>query len=751
MSSNIGLPGSGTSRAGTAAESRPSRAAERRSRNGVPAFDAVLERTLRNSREVRQTDAARATHDTRDRQADRGRANDAGPTERASREPQAVRTTENDRRNDVANDRGAARDAAGRAGAGESHDAGAQTGSADAERDVARETERMLLATSRAAGDLSRPTPGAGTAAPQPAASRLGAADVAGADTAGADAATAPVDHAGRLAAAVAPPPVTPAAQPTPPQPEDAVEVTEAAAATAAGAVDGEAAAVGATAAHTTTRAIARRRAERGGVERSTDELVPELRDRLERVMARMQAEYGVQVQVVETLRSQARQDALHAQGRTAPGPVVTWTRHSRHSEGRAVDVMLNGGYDDTAAFATLQRVAREEGLHTLGARDPGHMELPGSAGRAPAVAGGGNGKTVDFVALSDLVAEAGASIGDLRVTDAESVATPANPAAARAASPTHTQAPGAIARVAAVAPLARVATVATVARVAAPGAVGNAAGTKRARPASAGGARVAASVDEGRGAERTAAAADRPVVASTTHDAERTSSANVVAGAAARGPQTAAMARRDSDRDEQAGSAPVTETAGRAELLGAEPAPLPARAPMHDGRTAAVGGTSAADALARLDHIAELRDGAAARPLTHLTLTLDGVAGQEDRIRVNMRGSQLGAVLELSDAGLRSQVATHIGELQQALDQRGLDTQALQVRRATMAGPESLDLARVAGATLERESARTGGNTNFGQSSTPQRGRDERSSTDGSPRDPSFRQRSRREPKGDR
>lgn len=37
--------------------------------------------------------------------------------------------------------------------------------------------------------------------------------------------------------------------------------------------------------------------------------------------------------------RTQAEQDALYAQGRTKPGPVVTWTRNSNHIGGRAVDV----------------------------------------------------------------------------------------------------------------------------------------------------------------------------------------------------------------------------------------------------------------------------------------------------------------------------------------------------------------------------------------------------------------------------
>ncbi|MCA0375370.1 MAG: M15 family metallopeptidase [Gemmatimonadetes bacterium] len=113
--------------------------------------------------------------------------------------------------------------------------------------------------------------------------------------------------------------------------------------------------------------------------------LDPELQARLAKVMQRMQDEFGHDVQVVETVRSQDRQDWLFAQGRTRGGPVVTWTRDSAHTQGAAVDVMIDGGYTNRDAFALLQRVAREEGLRTLGDRDPGHLELqgPGTPGFA--------------------------------------------------------------------------------------------------------------------------------------------------------------------------------------------------------------------------------------------------------------------------------------------------------------------------------------------------------------------------------
>ncbi|MFN5582664.1 MAG: hypothetical protein ACK5BA_09175, partial [Gemmatimonas sp.] len=71
----------------------------------------------------------------------------------------------------------------------------------------------------------------------------------------------------------------------------------------------------------------------------------------------------------METTRSQERQDWLFEQGRTRGGPVVTWTRDSAHTRGAAVDVMIDSTWDNPAGYARLQRIAREEGLRTLGMR----------------------------------------------------------------------------------------------------------------------------------------------------------------------------------------------------------------------------------------------------------------------------------------------------------------------------------------------------------------------------------------------
>lgn len=47
-----------------------------------------------------------------------------------------------------------------------------------------------------------------------------------------------------------------------------------------------------------------------------------------------------VDFSVLEGVRTLERQRELYAQGRTAPGKVVTWTMKSKHIDGKAVDLV---------------------------------------------------------------------------------------------------------------------------------------------------------------------------------------------------------------------------------------------------------------------------------------------------------------------------------------------------------------------------------------------------------------------------
>ncbi|HVX42069.1 MAG TPA: M15 family metallopeptidase, partial [Gemmatimonadaceae bacterium] len=184
---------------------------------------------------------------------------------------------------------------------------------------------------------------------------------------------------------------------------------------------------------------------------RSIAALDPQLQAKLARVIQRVQDETGHTVQVAETYRSQTRQNALYEQGRETTGPVVTWTLNSKHTQGRAVDVVLDGGSAGPDAYAALQRIAREEGLRTLGARDPGHLELPGNA---PAAA---NASALIPTAPADAT-----GAGQVPITNLAKLAQIAQVAVDSTPAPSPR-----VARVAQVASVATVANVAQPARVA--------------------------------------------------------------------------------------------------------------------------------------------------------------------------------------------------------------------------------------------------------------------------------------------
>lgn len=48
----------------------------------------------------------------------------------------------------------------------------------------------------------------------------------------------------------------------------------------------------------------------------------------------------NVDFSVIEGVRTVERQRELFAQGRSAPGQIVTWTMHSKHIDGNAIDLL---------------------------------------------------------------------------------------------------------------------------------------------------------------------------------------------------------------------------------------------------------------------------------------------------------------------------------------------------------------------------------------------------------------------------
>ena len=94
------------------------------------------------------------------------------------------------------------------------------------------------------------------------------------------------------------------------------------------------------------------------------EQLSPKTKELALEFLARCEAE-GLPVQITETYRTQERQNALYEQGRSLPGPIVTWTKNSKHTQGLAFDICKAGGdpYGDDDFFRRCAEIGREVGL----------------------------------------------------------------------------------------------------------------------------------------------------------------------------------------------------------------------------------------------------------------------------------------------------------------------------------------------------------------------------------------------------
>ena len=480
------------------------------------------------------------------------------------------------------------------------------------------------------------------------------------------------------------------------------------------------------------------------GVRREMEALNPELRARLERVIDRMEQEYGYTVDVVETVRTQERQDALYAQGRTQPGPVVTWTRESRHLAGGAADVVIDGGYGNAAGFERLARVAREEGLRTLWPRDPGHVELAPATSRPSVVA----------AAPSDLVAAArGAGTSDMVVgtlgapNDAvQALPIPRRSPSALSASAAEGGGRG-MARVASVASVAKVAVIAPVATVAQGARVAQAAVVSQiAQVAPV--AHVARVDDVARG-DHVVPVTDAAATGATIPAGSTTAAAS--AGANAADQRSESSERRSpggrGDRQETVAQGVTSRDDREAQRLAfVRESVTPTQGESSAG---AVAGLTRTDATERIARVLRLQESAHDRPLSSVLLRLDHPDGGEDRIRIDMRGRTIGATLDVADPRAAERLREHTGELQQALQRQGLEGESLVVRSTNRttdvaalnasAAAADRDVARAASAT-----ASDGGGSTARDSRNQPRASYERDGTD------QQRSRQRRDGKGD-
>lgn len=405
-------------------------------------------------------------------------------------------------------------------------------------------------------------------------------------------------------------------------------------------------------------------------VQRSAELLDPEFESRLKRVIERMEAEFGHNVTLVETFRTQERQNFLYEQGRSRPGQVVTWTRASNHTLGRAADVLIDGTYDNARGYARLAEIAAEEGLRTLGARDPGHIELPG----------GSRGKGAPTATL-------------VQATPAEAQAK-WEPSLEVAPQPGRQLGLARVAEVARVADVAQVAQVATVARVATV-------------------ANPAAPAMQGVTVLSAQSSAPREAASSRTTEAVQ------VLHQAMGNHQGIAALRSELGRGSggEAGSGEGDRSHDGTGDFRAESSFIPRGT--FQNAVAEVLGTTAMTGAERAARILELQDGAAAGPMSHVTLRVDNPSGGEDRIRIDLRGSTVDAQIDMSNAGEAERVSARLGELRTTLERHGLETESLRVRASATNHSEVIDTTRAGLALSEAESSRGAGGSRSGSSNS--------------------------------
>lgn len=362
------------------------------------------------------------------------------------------------------------------------------------------------------------------------------------------------------------------------------------------------------------------------GSETST-ELKPEFQSRLDRVVERMRDEFGHQVTVVEGFRTQQRQDALYEQGRTRPGNIVTWTKSSKHSEGLAADVKIDGTYNNAVGYERLAQIAEEEGLRTLGSKDPGHIELAGSV--SSAVDRGSSIRGVDGMARLQTTPRVAS------IAEGISIAEIAEPAP-----------------VAKVSASATVATVAKVAEVAKPGEM---------RPQ-----------EPGNASTQSTALPARVI------EAPAIPQQNLSANGDAKREKPATPKQRNQETSIQPG-----KTANH------EFPPLPAIPEMPVRSLAPQASISApnipaiisnTDAVSRATKVTELQEASSNQSKSQVTLKIENEDGGTDRIRLNMRGTSIDTTIAVSEVSRAEQMAQRTGELRRSLEQLGLAPQTVRI-----------------------------------------------------------------------
>jgi hypothetical protein len=375
--------------------------------------------------------------------------------------------------------------------------------------------------------------------------------------------------------------------------------------------------------------------------------LDPELQARLARVTERMKAEFGHDVTVVETARSQERQDVLYEQGRSTPGAVVTWTKDSLHTQGEAADVIVDGSWNNAKGFARLQQIAKEEGLHTI-PNDPGHLELP---------------------------RDSWSSNADVRVQSMT------------------TRAP--------IAPVASgVARVATVARV----------------------AQVASTMSAGAPAAPTLPQPNTPLDASLGLASQRNSNSRSSDSQLSDTPSEQPSKKSSAKAADKVNTRPTTTTLGdepttQSKFIG------PVDETHHSAETKSVNGAD------RIQQIDSLREQQGNKPLSQITLEIDGPDGTTQQIKLGINGKTVDTHIS-ADSTSADRMRANVGELRTGLESRGLEADTVRISTQGARTTDATESVK-SGAGIERDAMRlqSAGNAGTTGDSSTQQGPRDRSS----------------------
>ena len=109
----------------------------------------------------------------------------------------------------------------------------------------------------------------------------------------------------------------------------------------------------------------------------SLESLTPAMKAKVLQLLAAMKAR-GFDPVVFEAKRSQARQNWLYSIGRTRQTwrKPITWTTHSFHLRGNAVDIISKRyGWSNSAFYVVLWQEAHKLGLRTIN-KEQCHIQL---------------------------------------------------------------------------------------------------------------------------------------------------------------------------------------------------------------------------------------------------------------------------------------------------------------------------------------------------------------------------------------